>query len=308
MSDVSQNSAANLAETGEVTLSAPCKVNLTLDIFPPRPDGYHDLDSVVAKFDYPADIVKVSVRPGPSRILLLCKDKSLPRDERNLAVRAAQIYREAFPMSSENTLYIRLEKRLPQQAGLGGGSSDAAAVLRAMQTLFGAASEDKLREVAAGIGSDVPLFLVDGMVRMQGRGEQVTPLSGELPQQPVLHGILVKPDVGVPTPAAYAALDSLAGRQPGEATARMREVLHQGTGVEEIAEAMGNDFEPVILPRYPEIAAAHRAVREAGALRALLCGSGASVFGLARDREHARELARQLAGKFPFVKIATSSE
>jgi 4-diphosphocytidyl-2-C-methyl-D-erythritol kinase len=294
-------------EPREITLTAPCKVNLTLDVFPPRGDGYHDLDSVVARFAPPGDEIKVSIRPGARRVMFICKDKSLPRGDDNLAVRAARLYLDRFLPGTDVTVYVKLEKRLPVQAGLGGGSSDAATVLRALSDLLPVpeADEATLREVAAGIGSDVPLFLLGaGLVRLRGRGERVEIVPG--PAIAPLHGVIVKPTVGVPTGPAYALLDALPDRRPGDATPRLLAALATGSH-EEIATAMGNDFEAAILPHYPEIAEAHRAVRDAGALRALLSGSGSAVFGFARDRDHARELTRTLAGRFAVVKMAVGA-
>lgn len=289
-------------EPQEISLSAPCKVNLTLDVFPPRPDGYHDLDSLVAVAETPADQIKVSIRPGPRRIMLLCKDKSLPKDDSNLAVRAARLFLEEYLPDVEVTVYIKLEKRLPVQAGLGGGSSDAATVLMAMARLFTGQVTPDLPPLAARIGSDVSLFLIGGRVRMRGRGEIVERVMSASEAR---CGILVKSAVGVATGPAYGLLDALPNRSPGNATSGLLPLLEGGGSVEEIGEAMGNDFEAAILPHYPEVAEVHRAIAEAGAVRTLLCGSGAAVFGLARDRDHARELVKILVGKFPYVKLVT---
>lgn len=291
-------------EPKEISLPAPCKVNLTLDVFPPRPDGYHDLDSIVAVAEGPADQIKVSIRPGVRRILFICKDKSLPKDDSNLAVRAARLFLEEYLPEMDATVYIKLEKFLPVQAGMGGGSSDAATVLRTMALLFEGQVAADLPPLAARIGSDVSLFLIGGRVRMRGRGEIVEAVSGSLPQHP-LYGVIIKPAVGVPTGPAYALLDGLPKRQPGNATSRLLSLLKSGAGVEEIGAAMGNDFEAAILSHYPEVAEVHQAIQKAGAVRALLCGSGAAVFGLARNRDHARELIKNLCGRFPYVKLAT---
>jgi 4-diphosphocytidyl-2-C-methyl-D-erythritol kinase len=283
---------------------APCKVNLTLDVGPRRADGYHDLDSVVATFS-PADELTVRVRPGPRGVTLTCDDPSLPTDARNLVYRAARAFLAHFACDEAVEITVHLAKRIPAQAGLGGGSSDAAATLRALDRLFPqAATPDALLDIAAGIGSDVPLFLgpSDGGARLRGRGERIAPLPVALP---ALHGVLLRPGVGVPTGPAYALLDALPGRQPGDATGRLLAALQAGGGLAGLGAAMGNDFEAAVLPAFPPVAEAHRAAQEAGALRALLCGSGSAVFVLARDRDHARSLAKALHGRFPWVKLAT---
>jgi 4-diphosphocytidyl-2-C-methyl-D-erythritol kinase len=276
-----------------VTTFAPCKVNLTLDVFPPRSDGFHDLDSVVYPCR-PADELQIAVNPGLRTIPFTCSDATLPTDGGNLAYRAAALVLERLWPNAAVDISIRLTKNLPHQAGLGGGSSDAAVVLRALDP-----NHPALPELAAELGSDVPLFLRDGVSRMQGRGERLETVA----IQPRLYGVIVKPTVGVPTGPAYRLLDALPNRVPGSATERLLAVLPSGE-MTAIAAAMGNDFEAAVLPAYPEVAAAHETVTAAGALRTLLCGSGSAIFGLARDREHAEQIADSLRGKFPFVEKA----
>ncbi len=288
-----------------LTLDAPCKVNLTLDVGLPRPDGFHDIDSVVAVFAPPADDITVRLTPGATPgVLLICKHvpDGFPKGPENLAHRAATAFGEQFKIPGR--IFIKLDKRIPLQAGLGGGSSDAAAVLLALNRLTGVATAEQLAEIAASLGSDVPLFLQEGRpVRMRGRGERVETLPHPLP---TLYGVLVKPDVGVPTGPAYAALDALPNRTPSASTARFLDALAKGTGVRKLASLLHNDFEETILDAYPEVSRAHKAVKEAGALRALLSGSGSAIFGLAESRDHARTLVKNLCGEFPWVRLATS--
>ncbi len=290
---------------GAVRVLAPCKVNLALDVGARRADGYHDLDSIVATF-LPADELTIRVRRGQGGgITLTCDDPSLPTDERNLVHRAAGAFLARFAPGGAVEVSVHLAKRVPAEAGLGGGSSDAAATLRALDRLLpGAATRATLSDLAAGLGSDVPLFLGGaGGARMGGRGERVTALPVALP---ALHGVLVKPGVGVPTGPAYALLDALPGRTPGGATGRLLAALRAGGGPEAVGAAMGNDFEAAVLPAYPDVARAHPAnVGAAGAVRALLCGSGSAVFGLARDRGHARASWPRRCAAASWVKLAT---
>ena len=286
------------------TLLAPCKVNLTLDVFAPRSDGFHDLDSVVMKF-LPADELNMDWRhrPGEEGVMLTCDDPNLPTNEKNLAYRAATDFMSAFGIQGK--VQIALRKRLPYQAGLGSASSDAAVVLNWLSAHLSNNSK-KLLQVAAGIGSDVPLFLGGRLVRMQGRGEQVGSLHLPLP---IYHGVIVKPHVGVSTPMAYKLLDAIADRQPGNATQNFLSVLQSSPNdLNAIASALGNDFEAAVLPAFAEVADAHRAVRDAGALRALLCGSGSAVFGLAQDAGQAETMARKLreTNRFAWVEVAES--
>jgi 4-diphosphocytidyl-2-C-methyl-D-erythritol kinase len=286
--------------------SAPCKVNLTLDVFRPRVDGFHDIDSVVATFT-PMDSLAVQVAPsrlGENYVHLTCSDPRLPVDGRNLAHRAATLFLEAFAPDDCLQVSLHLEKSIPYEAGLGGGSSDAAAALRALSRAISVHLGD-LYDLAASLGSDVPLFLAGEPARIRGRGDRVDALRSGLPP---LIGVIVKPDVGVATGPAYERLDSFSQRVPGASTQAFLARVTSTTDSATIAGLLHNDFEAAILPAVPETAQAHRALASAGALRAILCGSGAAVFGLARDREHAREIARQLCGKFPYVKIAASRE
>ena len=304
------------------TGSAPCKINLTLDVFAPRPDGFHSLSSLVVPMAYPADTITVSADflddpAAPTQITLTCDNSALPTGDGNLAYRAARDFARVFLPEAGMKISVDLQKRLPYQAGLGGGSSDAATVLRLLQRNY---LKDKalnnpmaelnvrgsVKQIAAGIGSDVPLFLVSGPVWMQGRGEQVNPLHDALPP---LFGVIVKPAVGVLTGPAYALLDALPNRptNPNKIytgfTSSFFAALHTNkiSGADDLGPLLHNDFERAILPAYPEVNAAHQAVQEAGAVRALLCGSGSAVFGLAQDRNHARALADTLRGKFPYV-------
>ncbi len=283
--------------------SAPCKINLTLDVFAPRPDGFHELDSVVALFT-PVDAVRVVCEPsesGQHEIRLWCSDATLPSDSRNLAYRAAEFFLRHVPAESPARISIRLEKHLPHQAGLGGGSSDAAAVLLALADCFTVAAPN----LAAELGSDVPLFLADAPVRMRGRGERVERIAHP-PRG--LHGVLVKPADGVPTATAYALLDALPHRVSAASTPRLIDLLATDASIEAIGASLHNDFEAAILPAFPGDAEVHEAITTAGAIRALLCGSGAAVFGLARDADHAMQLARTLGGQFPYVAVAQQIE
>lgn len=287
----------------KTTVAAPCKLNLTLDVFPPRADGFHDIDSLVVRLS-PVDELVVTVKPGPRAVKLIVKDRrpstvaqeSMPKGGENLAHKAAMLALDTFAPARDLQVWITLSKRLPLQAGLGAGSSDAAAVLKAVGQAL-AVSAEALHPLAAALGSDVSLFLEEAtLVRLQGRGEQIQPVALALSP---LHGILVRPMSGVPTSSAYALLDAVPQRKPGSATSR----LLAGAP---LVEALGNDFEAVVLPAYPDVAAVHQAIQEAGAQRALLCGSGSTVFGLARDRDHARELVKKLAGKVAWIKQVTN--
>ena len=303
------------------TLASPCKLNLTLDVGLPRPDGFHELDSLVVLLSA-SDELTVTVKPGPRQVKLILKDRRpdavaiepIPKGAENLAHKAAQLALDTLAPGQDIQIWITLAKRLPAQAGLGAGSSNAAAVLKAIGEALGAPTE-ALLPLAAQLGSDVALFLnpspspfpqgkegeMRGLVRMRGRGEIIEPVALEIPR---LYGVLARPAIGVPTGPAYALLDALPNRTPGTATENL--LGSPFAKPEGVGGRLGNDFEAAVLPAFPEVAAVHAALTEAGALKALLCGSGSSVFGLARDRAHALELVKKLAGKVAWLKLVES--
>lgn len=293
-------------------LRAPCKINLTLDVFDKkeRTDGYHNLDSLVLPLGAPADELRIHIESttGETVISITCNDPQLPTDNRNLAHRAAHAYLTHVGKAMRIT--IDLNKHVPAEAGLGGGSSDAAAVLRALNVYFNQLVDGPtLTMLAARLGADVPLFLAEKPVRMRGLGDIVEPLDFVLP---TVWGVLVHPGTGVSTAHAYALLDALPNRKTGTSTeqllSRLRARKEDATSMNEVlAQGVSNDFESVVLAAYPDVAKAYDLVEKAGALRALLCGSGSAVFGLARDIQHARQLVDTLTGHFPYVIVVSSA-
>jgi 4-diphosphocytidyl-2-C-methyl-D-erythritol kinase len=182
-----------------ITLAAPAKLNLALEIIARREDGFHELETIFQTVNL-HDLVTVSLSPGDT-IQLVCDDHTLPTDQRNLAWRAADVFMRTNVQ--RHAVSIHLHKRIPHGAGLGGGSSDAAAVLRALARLLPDAPAVKLLpQLASELGSDVAFFLIGGTALGQGRGERLTMLP-DLPPQPVT---ICMPPGSVSTPAAYGAL------------------------------------------------------------------------------------------------------
>jgi 4-diphosphocytidyl-2-C-methyl-D-erythritol kinase len=281
-----------------ITLASYAKVNFTLDVLSPRPDGYHNMASVLQTVSL-ADTITLTRRAEPG-ITLECDTPGVPSDHTNLAYRAAEAtLNEA---GSPAGVHIQLIKRTPSQAGLGGGSSNAAYTLLGMNALLGLGIPDKrLMEIAATLGSDVPFFLVGGTASARGRGESLSPL----PDGPPLWFVIVKPEVNVSTAWAYKALDSIPDRISARATRRMEETIREGD-VERIISRMTNDFEQAIYSEHLPIALLHDEFMMARALNARLCGSGAAVFGVARDEKSANEVARIMRLKYPEVHVCRS--
>jgi len=272
-----------------IEYQAHAKVNLTLHITGRRPDGYHTLESVMQTVTLADRLVFTRADAG---LTLACDDPSLPTGPDNLVVRAAQALRHHVGRP-ELAAHIALEKRIPAGAGLGGGSSDAAATLLGLGELWGLGLEPAdLVPVAAGLGSDVPYFLYGGIAVVRGAGEQVEPVP-MVP--PWLHLVIARPDFPISTAQVYRRYDELGlPEQDQLATAPLLAALEQGHP-ESIAAALHNDLEQAVLPFAPEVAKVREALLSAGCLAALLCGSGSAVFGLCRDEDHAQQVERDTA-------------
>jgi 4-diphosphocytidyl-2-C-methyl-D-erythritol kinase len=249
---------------------AYAKINLTLDILGRRADGYHDLATVMQTVDLYDTLCLVTT--ADDGISLICTTPELSNDE-NLAVRAAWLIRQRFAL--EQGIGIELYKRIPVAAGLGGGSSDAAAVLLALQQwLQLPLSSSELLEMAAALGSDVPFFLTGGLALCEGRGERVTPLVPYWP--PTMRWLLlVKPAISVSTAAVFRGLpasDYTDGSHTGAVCAAFdaRSTPRR--------EDLYNGLERSVLEKYPEVARAREDLLDAGAPFVRLSGSGPTLF------------------------------
>lgn len=266
-----------------VSIDAPAKVNLRLSILAREASGYHSLESLFCAISL-ADRVTVR-RAGAGAALRVDGDVDTGPPERNLAVRAARAFHTA--LGAEPAVEIELAKRIPSAAGLGGGSSDAAATLLALNALHGEPlASDLLLQLAIELGSDVPFFLCGSPLALGwGRGERLLALP-PLPARPVL---VAHPGVAMPTAEAFAFIAEQRGPSPAPRAFRIHAAaLADWASVARIAE---NDFEPPVTARIPVLRDALAAMRAAGAEVALLAGSGSSVFGVFRE-DAERDAAR----------------
>ena len=256
---------------------APAKVNLALRVHGRRRDGYHEIDTLFQAIDL---CDEVEVEFAGHRVVLEVEGADLGPMEENLAYRAAaRLLAEAAPGAGAR---VRLVKRIPHGAGLGGGSSDAAAVLRCLAELIGGVEPARLNALGAALGSDVPFFLGESpLARGRGRGEVLEPL----PALPAADLVLVSPPVHVSTAEAYGALS--ASRGDGVPVADSSDPLRLENW-HELETVARNDFEPVMAEACPEIKRALVALREAGATVALMTGSGSTCFGLFANAERVR--------------------
>ena len=279
-----------------LTLSAPAKLNLTLDILGSRPDGYHDMKMVMQSVSL-AD--RVTLEPEPSGGVQADAGLGfLPRDRKNLAVSAALAFYEALGQEAPG-LRITLEKNIPVCAGTAGGSSDAAAVLRGLNQLTGAGlSPRALAEIGARVGSDVPYCVLGGTMLAEGRGEVLTPLS-PLPPCTI---VLCKPAFSISTPVLFQAWDRQKRRLRPD-TDGLIAALDSGD-LTEIARRVYNVFEAVLPPNQRrEIDRIKNALIQSGALGAAMTGSGPTVFGLFDREDLAGEAAAQLSEQYSEVFV-----
>jgi 4-diphosphocytidyl-2-C-methyl-D-erythritol kinase len=264
---------------------AHAKVNLDLRVLGARPDGYHELRTVFQTVEL-HDTISAAGKSGP--FSLRCKTPGVPLDDSNLVWKAAAALWRALGRPGEpRDTVVSIEKAIPLEAGLGGGSTDAAAALNVLGRLWGGAPLSLLRDVAAGLGADVPFFLSGGTALGLGRGEEIYPLV----DLPVHWVVVVRPPYGVSTAEAYAWYDE--DRAAGIREPRELQILPVPWPTR--AAQMINDLEPPVVRRHPEIAGFKTALRDAGAVAAAMSGSGSAVFGLFRGRAAAARAVRPLA-------------
>lgn len=275
---------------------AYAKINLTLDVLGKREDGYHDLKSVMQTISL-RDDVEIDVGTGKPWCLK-CNVPDIPTDERNLAWKAAQVYCETLGKDPEG-LEIRITKRIPSQAGLGGGSADAAAVLRALNRHFGEPlSLWALAELGGRIGSDVPFCVVGGTMMCEGRGERLR----KLPDMPGCVIVVCKPDFPVSTPELYKKLDeSVIGQRPDQQ--QMESALLAGD-LEKVARNLCNVFDPVVTREHLELNYIKSIFNAYGAIGQQMSGSGSAVYCIVEKFEYAAVICNMLRENYPKVYIS----
>ena len=272
------------------------KINLTLDVLGKRADGYHDLQSVMQTISI-RDDVEIDVGTGkPWR--LLCSVEGIPTDEKNLAWKAAKVYCDAMDIDPEG-LEIRIVKRIPAGAGLGGGSADAAAVLRALNRHYGdPLSVLALAELGAQVGSDVPFCVVGGTAMVEGRGERLR----KLPDMPDCLFVVCKPDFSVSTPELYQKIDTVAIPHRPDNQAMESALLAGDLG--KVAENVYNVFDPVVTSEHLELNYIKSICNSYGALTEQMTGSGSAIFAILPNFEYAAVVCSMLKENYPNIYIA----
>ncbi len=273
-------------------VKAYAKLNLTLDILGRRPDGYHDLRMVMQSVDL-ADLLAINPAEGAGR--MSTNLSYLPADGRNLAQLAAAAFREAT--GKGGAVDITIEKHIPVCAGMGGGSSDAAAVLRAMNEMTGAGlTPARLAELGQQVGSDVPYCVLGGTALAEGRGELLSPLA----PLPACTVVICKPQFPISTPQLFAQADSKRLTCHPDTDGLLR-ALEAGDLIG-VSRRLYNVFEDVLdSRRRQEVDAIKAALIDCGALGASMSGSGPTVFGLFDREEPAQEAFDRLSGQYKDV-------
>lgn len=281
----------------KLTELAPAKLNLTLEVGEKRSDGYHEVQSVMscaALYD------EVTLESGTSGgISMTCDCPGLPLDDTNLCLRAAKLFFQKTGIPCDG-LHIELSKRIPMQSGLGGGSADAAAVLRGLRKLYRPEMMIKdLERMAAELGSDVPFCVRSVTAMVRGRGEQLL----KLPKLPLCWFVICKPEFSFSTAEMYAKLDEKKPVCSIDTLGLIKALEYQD--MQEISDRLGNCFEGVLEER-SEIFAIKKRLLALGARNACMSGSGSAVYGLFTREDEAKAAAAELQKIYPQTWFAES--
>ena len=272
------------------------KINLTLDVLDKRSDGYHDLKSIMQTISIRDDI-EIDVGTGKPWILH-CSKEGIPTDASNLAWKAAEVFFDAAKIDPDG-IEIRITKRIPPEAGLGGGSADAGAVLRALNKHYGNPfSILALAELGNMVGSDVPFCTLCGTAMVEGRGDRLR----KLPDMPDCFFVVCKPEFSSSTPELYRAIDnSVIGKRPDHQA--VESALLAGD-LGKIAQNLWNVFDPLVTKDHLELNYIKSIFNSYGAIGQQMTGSGSAVFAIVTEFEYAAVICNMLKDNYPQVFIA----
>lgn len=268
-----------------LTLKALAKINLGLDVLGRRENGYHDVRMIMQTIYLYDNVTLTKVcEPG---IRLETNLSYLPVDENNIAYKAAKILIDEFDI--QEGVDIRLDKHIPVAAGMAGGSSNAAAVLVGMNRLFRLGlSQEELMERGVSLGADVPYCVMRGTALAEGIGEQLS----SLPPLPRCYVLVAKPGISVSTKMVYETLDAKEIVEHPDIDGILEGLERQD--LRKITESMGNVLETVTIEKYPIIETIKKAMKDAGALNAMMSGSGPTVFGIFEDKQTALKAQQKI--------------
>ncbi|WP_284140718.1 MULTISPECIES: 4-(cytidine 5'-diphospho)-2-C-methyl-D-erythritol kinase [unclassified Virgibacillus] len=265
---------------------APAKINLSLDVLGKREDGYHNVEMVMTTIDL-SDRIELTILEE-NRIDVSLWSRYVPNDERNLAYKAAELFKQTYRISEG--IHIKIEKNIPVSAGLGGGSTDAAAVLRGMNRLFDLNLPlSELAALGATIGTDIPFCVYGNTGIATGRGEKIS----QLPSPPSCWVVLAKPDIGVSTKTIFQQIKMDNLMHP--VTEKVIEAL-QMNDFSRLCNSLGNVLEPYTMELHPQVKRVKEKMEHAGADGVLMSGSGPTIYGLVAQESKAQRIYNGMRG------------
>lgn len=265
---------------------APAKINLSLDILGKRDDGFHEVEMIMTTIDLSDRIELYLLEEDTIKVSL--ESRFVPNDERNLAFQAAKLLKDKYQV--KKGVLIKIQKSIPVSAGLGGGSSDAAAVLRGLNKLWELQIPlNRLIELGLQIGSDVPFCVYNGTALVKGRGEKVMPL----PSPPTCWVILAKPNIGVSSKTIFRQINMEQIIHPN--IKKVEEALAMGDFTK-LCEGIGNSLEMITFQNYPEVERIKEKMKKSGANNVLMSGSGPTIYGLVEHEGKAQRIYNSMRG------------
>lgn len=276
----------------EVCLNALAKINIGLKVIARRPDGYHEIETIFQLIDL-YDRIKITLLPH-AQIIIHCTDPRVPIDEHNICFQAAHRLRQILQINSG--VRIDIEKQIPVGAGLGGGSSDAAAVLRGLMKLWRVRLlESQLHSVAAELGADVPYFLIGGTAYATGRGDIVRAM--ELPFS--FQVVLIFPNIEVSSRWAYKNFNFSLTKI--KKSIKLSHLFSNGVGISQLKYFVCNDLEEVVFQQHSLLRGLKEWLYQRGAFLAAMSGSGSAIYGLFENHEAAKEVATTFPGPYRVI-------
>ena len=274
----------NNSEINRISLKAPAKINLFLEILGKRDDGYHEIETVMQEIDLVDNLQFEEIQEG---VKLKCNDKNIPSDENNLVCKAANLILNECGI--KKGVLISLEKNIPVGAGLGGGSSDAAATLKALNLLWKIGLNDaELMEFAAKLGSDIPFFIKGKTALCSGRGEKITPIE----VKSEMNYLVIFPHINISTATIYRNLKIDLTKKIIDVSFFLNALKHPK--VAGISKLLFNRLEEVVFTTYPDLLDVKKALDHFDFCGLSVSGSGSAFFGLCRDRQQAKAIKSKI--------------
>ena len=279
----------------KIEIDSYSKINLTLNILGKRPDGYHNIETIMQSINL-AD--RIFIKEEEEGIKIICSHPLVPVDSQSLTYRTAEKILNRYRITKG--VKIEIEKKIPLASGMAGGSANSASILVGINKLFALnLSNEDLREIGEELGMDVPFCIQNGTALAYHKGEKVTPLS---PINPPPWVIIINPGFEIPTRWAYNNLDLVLIKREKNYTITMLKALKEGE-LEGIVKNLFNSFEGLVIKKYPEIGKIKDRLIEEGALGALMSGSGPTVFGIAQNKEQALKIYEKLKPEYKLIWV-----